>query len=61
MQKRQEAVATAAIEALTKDAILRKRDVQNLVQTNKANKNEQRRHSSLVQTLENKLKRKPRK
>lgn len=35
MQHRQEAVATAAIEALTRDAILRRRDVRTLVQERK--------------------------
>lgn len=46
-QRRQEAVATAAIEALTKDSILHRRDVRTLVkahkdkvQTNKTNEKE---------------------
>uniref|UniRef100_A0A1I7X0I1 Uncharacterized protein n=1 Tax=Heterorhabditis bacteriophora TaxID=37862 RepID=A0A1I7X0I1_HETBA len=34
-QRRQEAVATAAIEALTKDSILHRRDVKTLVKTHK--------------------------
>ena len=34
-QRRQEAVATAAIEALTKDSILHRRDVKNLVKKKK--------------------------
>ncbi|VDL78734.1 unnamed protein product [Nippostrongylus brasiliensis] len=34
-QRRQEAVATAAIEALTKDSILDRRDVKTLVKTHK--------------------------
>jgi hypothetical protein len=34
-QKRQEAVATAAIEALTKDSILHRRDVKTLLRTHK--------------------------
>lgn len=36
-QKRQEAVATAAIEALTKDSILHRRDLKTLVRTHHAN------------------------
>lgn len=36
-QRRQEAVATAAIEALTKDSILHRRDVKTLVKAHKDN------------------------
>ncbi|PIC26011.1 hypothetical protein B9Z55_018720 [Caenorhabditis nigoni] len=37
-QRRQEAVATAAIEALTKDSILHRRDVKTLVKSHKKSK-----------------------
>ncbi|VDK42310.1 unnamed protein product [Anisakis simplex] len=42
-QRRQEAVATAAIEALTKDSILHRRDVKALVKTHKMQTKERRR------------------
>ncbi|VDM28423.1 unnamed protein product [Toxocara canis] len=41
-QRRQEAVATAAIEALTKDSILHRRDVKTLVKTHKMQTKERR-------------------
>lgn len=41
-QRRQEAVATAAIEALTKDSILHRRDVKTLVKQHKEANKEQR-------------------
>lgn len=37
-QRRQEAVATAAIEALTKDSILHRKDVKTLVKAHKKDK-----------------------
>ncbi|VDM97811.1 unnamed protein product [Thelazia callipaeda] len=41
-QRRQEAVATAAIEALTKDSILHRRDVKMLIQAHKINGREKK-------------------
>lgn len=46
VQRRQEAVATAAIEAITKDSILHRRDVKKLVETHQTSNGGKQRTSN---------------